>query len=53
MGFSVIYKMISNESGPVESETSGFESEKKSAQDFIAKFNCLNGTAVLRKAQNT
>ena len=28
MGFSVIYKMISNEPGPVESETSGFESEK-------------------------
>ena len=31
----------------------GLKWKKKSAQDFTAKFNCLNDTAVLRKAQNT
>ena len=30
MGFSVLYKMISNEPGPVESETPGSEMENKS-----------------------
>ena len=29
MGFSVLYKMILNEPGPVESETPGSEMEKK------------------------
>ena len=29
MGFSVLYKMISDEPGPIESETPGSEMEKK------------------------
>ena len=32
MGFSVLYKMISNEPGPVESETPGPEMEKNQIQ---------------------
>ena len=32
MGFSVLYKMISNEPGPVESETQGFEMDKNQIQ---------------------